>query len=465
MTGLDVSASNATLDEQDAHHIHPWSDYADGDQQAVEAIVSGEGHYITNAAGQRLLDGNGGGLSAVTLGYGNTEIADAISTQVRSLQFYSHFGRFTAPPAAELAHRLAALAPSHINHAHFGTSGSIANETAIRFVQYYFNRTGRPDKKGIIAFESAYHGSSLLTASLTGIDFFKMGFDVLEENIHRIPAPHPYGRPDGMTLAEFGDQEIGRLRDKIEAVGPERIGCMIAEPILAVGGVIVPPPGYYRRAQELCAEFDILFIADEVVTGFGRLGEYFASDSVFGARPDVITLAKGLTSGYLPMSATLFSDEIYDVLSTPHPQGGMLTHGFTNSGHPVSCAAALKVIEIIARDEVNEHVKEVGPYFEKQLGTLWELPSVGDVRGSHMLNAVELVADRESGTAFDYNVDIGKRVAEHAQDRGVMIRPMQHVVILAPPITLDADEIDLLVEVLGESIQAAVADVAAEGLM
>jgi putrescine aminotransferase len=455
----------ATLKRHDEHHIHPWTDYTHKAALPLEAIVSGDGHYITTASGQRLLDGNGGGLSAVTLGYGNEEIADAIYGQVRKLQFYSHFGRFTAPPAAELAHRLAELAPAHINHAHFGTSGSIANETAIRLIHYYFNQAGLPDKKGIISFGGAYHGSSLLTASLTGIDYFKLGFDVLEEQIHRIPAPHPYTRPKGMALAAFTDQEIERLRALIEKVGSERIACMIAEPILAVGGVIVPPPDYYRRAQQLCAEFEVLFVADEVVTGFGRLGEYFASESVYGARPDVITVAKGLTSGYLPMSATLVSDEIYEALSAPNDHGGMLTHGFTNSGHPVSCVAALKVLEIIERDEINAHVKNVGAHFEDQLDSLWQLPSVGDVRGSHMIHAVELVADREAGVAFDYGVDIGNRVARHAQSRGVMIRPMQHVVILAPPITLDANEVDLLVGVVEESIAAAVADVAAEGLM
>ena len=460
MTGLDTSTDPRVLDDQDAHHIHPWTDFAHRAEDPVEAIVAGDGNYIVDAAGNRLLDGNGGGLSAVTLGYGNTEIADAIADQVRTLQFYSHFGRFTAPPAGALAERLAELAPSHINHSHFGTSGSIANETAIRFVHFYFNQTGRPEKKGIVAFAGAYHGSTVLTASLTGIDFFKLGFDTIEDAIHHIPAPHPYTRPEGMSLQQFEDGEIARLRVEIERIGPERLACMIAEPIMAVGGVIVPPPGYLRRAQEVCAEHDILFIADEVVTGFGRLGEWFASGSVYGARPDVITVAKGLTSGYLPMSATMVSDEIYDVLQVPQAPGAMLTHGFTNSGHPVSCAAALKVIEIIDRDDINGHVKRVGPYFEEQLETLWDLPTVGDVRGSHMIHAVELVADREKGIAFDYTADIGKRVARHAQARGVMIRPMQHVVILAPPITLTEPEVDRLVDVVRESIVAAAKDVA-----
>ena len=461
MTAFDTPADDATLAQQDNHHIHPWTDFAQRDAAPLEAIISGDGLYITDEAGNRMLDGNGGGLNAVTLGYGIDEIADAVAEQMRTLQFYSHFGRFTAPPAAELAHTLAGLAPSHINHTHFGTSGSIANETAIRLVHYYFNQTGRPQKKGIIAFTGGYHGSTLLTASLTGIDFFKLGFDVLEDQIHHLPAPNPYGRPDGMSLEEFADGEIDRLRDLIEERGPENIACMIAEPILAVGGVIVPPPGYYRRAQELCSSYDILFIADEVVTGFGRLGEYFASQSVFGARPDVITVAKGLTSAYLPLSATLFSDEIFEVLEVPQAPGAMLTHGFTYSGHPVACAAGLKVIEIIERDEVCAHVRSVGPYFEKQLGELWEMPTVGDVRGSHMIHAVELVADRERGIPFDFSADIGRRVARHAQERGVMIRPMQHIVILAPPITITESEIDVLVGVVRESIDAATADIEA----
>ena len=428
--------------------------------------MSGEGAYITQADGTRLLDGNGGGLSAVTLGYGITEIADAIADQVKTLQFYSHFGQFTAPPAAALTAALAERAPETLNRVHLGTSGSIANETAIRLIHYYFNRLGHPDKKGVIAFESAYHGSTLLTASLTGIDFFKLGFDVLRDSIHHVPAPNPYRRPPGTSIEDFEDSQIALLRSTIEEVGPERIACMIAEPILVVGGVIVPPPGYYARAQRLCADYDILFVADEVVTCFGRLGEYFSSEAVFGAKPDVITCAKGLTSGYLPLSAALFSDEMFDVIGTPQVSGGLLlTHGFTYSGHPASCAAALAVIDIMERDDVCGHVREVGPYFGRQLATLRDLPMVGDVRGSHMVHAVELVADRETGDLFDHGVDISKRIARHAQQRGVMLRPLRHIVIIAPPIILSRAEIDQLVGVLRESIEATADDLVREGVL
>ena len=459
-TGLDLDAIN----RDDAHHIHPWTDFAARATTPPEVIVSGKGPYIETASGTRLLDANGGGLSAVTLGYGNTEIADAIADQVRQLQFYSHFGQFTAPPAAELAAVLAGLAPAHINHAHFGTSGSIANETAIRLIHFYFNQLGKPDKKDVIALNRGYHGSTLLSASLTGIDFFRLGFDTLAERIHHLPAPDPYHRPAGSTVEEFCDAQIDGLRAKISEVGPDRVACMIAEPIMTVGGVVTPPPGYLRRAQAVCREHDVLFVADEVVTGFGRLGEYFCAEAVFGARPDVITCAKGLTSGYLPLSATLVSDEIHEVISVPQVPGGLLTHGFTYSGHPVVCAAALKVIEIMERDDVCGHVREVGPYFEEQLATLADIPMVGDIRGSHMINAVELVADRETRAPFAHSVDISRRIARHAQARGAMIRPMQNIVIIAPPIVLTRAEIDTLVKVLGDSIEATAKDLAAEGV-
>ena len=288
-TGIDLEAIN----RDNAHHIHPWTDFAARATTPPEVIVSGKGPYIETASGTRLLDANGGGLSAVTLGYGNTEIADAIADQVRQLQFYSHFGQFTAPPAAELSAALARLAPAHINHAHFGTSGSIANETAIRLIHYYFNQIGKPDKKDVIALTRGYHGSTLLSASLTGIDFFRLGFDVLSERIHHLPDPNPYHRPAGSTVEEFCDAQIDGLRAKIEEVGPDRVACMIAEPIMAVGGVITPPPGYLRRAQAVCREYGVMFVTDEVVTGFGRLGEYFCAEPVFGARPDVITLRQG----------------------------------------------------------------------------------------------------------------------------------------------------------------------------
>lgn len=459
-TGIDLEAINL----HDAHHIHPWTDFSARATMPPEVIVSGEGPHIETASGTRLLDANGGGLSAVTLGYGNTEIADAIADQVRRLQFYSHFGQFTAPPAAELSAALARLAPGHINHVHFGTSGSIANETAIRLVHYYFNQVGKRDKKDVIALTRGYHGSTLLSASLTGIDFFRLGFDTLGERIHHLPAPDPYHRPAGSTVEEFCDERIDGLRAKIEEVGPDRVACMIAEPIMAVGGIVVPPPGYLRRAQAVCSEYDVLFVADEVVTGFGRLGEYFSAEAVFGARPDVITCAKGLTSGYLPLSATLVSDEIHDVISVPQVPGGLLTHGFTYSGHPVVCAAALKVIEIMERDDICGHVRDVGPYFEEQMATLGDIPMVGDIRGSHMIHAVELVADRATRQPFDHSVAISKRIARHAQARGAMIRPMQHIAIIAPPIVLNRGEIDTLVSVLGDSIEATAKDLAAEGV-
>jgi len=457
MTGSPVDPDD--LREQDGHHIHPWRDFSVA--EPPEVVARAEGPYIHTADGRRLLDGNGGGLSAVTLGYGNAEIADTAAEQIRTLQFYSHFGQFTAPPAARLSADLARVAPSHLNHVHFGTGGSIANETAIRFIHYYMNQTGRPGKKGIIAFAGAYHGSTLLTASLTGIDFFKLGFDVLGENIHRIPAPNTYRRPAGTTPEEFADSQIDLLRAAIETVGPERIAAMIAEPIMAVGGAITPPPGYYRRAQETCAAYDILFVADEVVTGFGRLGEFFTSEAVFGARPDVITCAKGLTSGYIPLSATLFSDEMWEVLSVPQAPGGMLTHGFTYSGHPVACAVGAKVVEIIERDDILGHVRAVGPYLHDQLMTLAELPIVGDVRGSHFYHGVELVVDKETKEPFPPELAIGKRVAHHARERGVMIRPMGHIAILSPPLIIDRSQVDFLVDALRGAITATADELAA----
>ncbi|NIS69938.1 MAG: aminotransferase [Proteobacteria bacterium] len=445
------------------HCIHPWTDFSTFKEEGSLIMAESDGAYVVDSDGRRYLDGIGG-LWCINIGYGREEMAEAIAEQIRQIPYFSTFTHLITPPAATLAAKLADLAPGPLNHVFFGTGGSMANETAVRVIHFYFNRLGKKNKKQIIARTDGYHGSTYLTMSMTGVAFDHIGFDIIKDSIHHIPAPNVYRRPDGMTVEEFCDQKVADLENKILELGPENVACFIAEPIMGAGGVIVPPPGYHRRTKEVCKKYGVLYISDEVVTAFGRLGEMFASESVFDMTPDVIVCAKGITSGYVPLGATLFSDEIYDVISVPQAKGALFTHGFTYSGHAVSCAAGLKNIEILEREDICGHVREVGPYFEEQLATLLDLPIVGDVRGKDFMMCVENVANKETKELLPAEAKIGHRIAQHAQNRGLMVRPLAHLNILSPPLILSKEQIDFIVETLRESITATMDDLVREGL-
>ena len=455
---------NEDLRQKDRdHNIHPWTDFASFKEEGSEVMAEAEGVYVYNAEGERYMDGIGG-LWCVNIGYGRDEMAQAMADQVRRIPYYSTFTHLTTPPAAELAAKLAELAPASINHVFYGTGGSMANDTAIRVIHFYFNRLGKRTKKKIISRVDAYHGSTYLAMTMTGVKFDHDGFDLAPDLVHYVPAPHTYRRPDGMSVEDFCDEKVADLENKILELGPENVACFIAEPIMGGGGVIVPPPGYHARTKAVCEKYDVLYISDEVVTGFGRLGHFFASEPVFGITPDIITSAKGLTSGYIPHSATLFSDEIYEVISVPQSDGALFTHGFTYAGHPVSCAAALKNIEIMEREDLCGHVREVGPYFEERLNELLTLPLIGDVRGNKFMMCVEAVKDKETREVFEPDAKIGARITRHCQQRGLLVRPLGHMNVLSPPLTLTRDQIDTLVETLRESIIATQNDLVRENM-
>ena len=445
------------------HFIHPWTDFSTFEKEGSDVMAEAEGIYVYNSDGDRFIDGIGG-LWCVNIGYGREEMAQAMADQARKICYYSPFGHMTTPPAAELAAKLAELAPSNINHVFYGTGGSMANDTAVRVIHYYFNRLGKTSKKKIISRIDAYHGSTYLAMTLTGVDFDHQGFDLAPNIVERVSAPYAYRRPDGMTVEEFCDQLVQELEDKIVEIGAENVAAFIAEPVMGAGGVIVPPTGYHARTAEVCRKYEVLYISDEVVTGFGRLGHFFASEPVFDLSPDIIVSAKGISSGYLPLSATLFSDEIYDVISVPQSKGGLFTHGFTYSGHPVICAVGLKNIEIMEREKICEHVREVGPYFESQLDGLRDLAIVGDVRGKCFMMCVENVANKETKELFDGDIAIGDRIAKHAQARGLIVRPLGHLNVMSPPLILTRGQIDSLVGILRESIEATQDDLVREGV-
>jgi putrescine aminotransferase len=445
------------------HNIHPWTNFASFKNEGSLVMSHSEGPYVYDSDGNQFIDGIGG-LWCVNIGYGRDEMAEAIADQVRQIPYYSTFNHLTTPPAATLAAKLAELAPGSLNHVFFGTGGSMANDTAVRIIHFYFNRLGKKNKKKIIARTDGYHGSTYLAMSMTGVTFDHQGFDLAPDLVHHIPAPNCYRRPEGMTEEEFCDAKVADLENKILELGPENVACFIAEPIMGAGGVIVPPKGYHRKTREVCNKYEVLYISDAVVTGFGRLGHFFASEAVFDFVPDVITCAKGISSGYLPLSATILSEQIYDVISVPQAKGALFTHGFTYSGHPVVCAAGVKNIEIMERENICGHVRDVGPYFESQLRTLLDYPIVGDVRGSHFMMCIENVADKATKEIFPAEVAIGQRIAHHCQQRGLIVRPIAHLNVMSPPLILDRTQIDTVVSTLGKSIEATMEELKAEGL-
>ena len=446
------------------HFIHPWTDFATFHENGSLVVAESEGAYIFDSDGRRYLDGIGG-LWCVNAGYGRAEIGRAMAEQATKMTYYSSFGHHTTIPVAELSAKLASLAPGPLNHVIYGSGGSMANDTTVRLVHFYFNQLGMPDKKMVITRENGYHGSTYLAMSMTGIDYDHIGFDVIGEPlIQRVSGPDLYRRPDGTTPEEYTGLLLDEFRTKVEALGPENVAAFFAEPIMGAGGVLLPPPGYLPGMRDLCTEYRILFVSDEVVTAFGRLGHFFASEDVFGIVPDIINSAKGLTSAYAPLSATLISDEIYDVISVPQAEGSVFAHGFTYSGHPVCCAAALANIEIIEREDLCGHVRRVGPYFSERLATLSDLGIVGDVRGSHFMQCVENVADKETKELFDPSVHVGDRVADACEKRGLIVRPIAHLNVLSPPLVLSVEQIDWMVDVLREGIIEVQADLVAEGL-
>ncbi len=443
-----------TTDEilaKDAHLIHSFADLFSIKQDGGPTVISGaKGAYVSNPEGEEFLDGIGG-LWCVNVGHGRQEIIDAISAQLQTLDYYSTFYNLSHPLAAELAQKVASLTPGSLNRVYFANSGSVANDTAVRIIHHYNNRLGRPNKKKILSRIAAYHGSTHLAIAMT-TPAYRVGWDSAEELVHHLSSPHTYRRPDGMTPEEFHDFLIDEMRQAIEDIGAENIACFIAEPIMGAGGVIVPPDGYHKRTRDLCTEYDIKYISDEVVTAFGRLGHMFASKDVYGIEPDIITTAKGLTSGYQPMSATIISDEIYDVISE---RGDMFLHGMTYSSHPACCAAALANIAILEGEKIPEQVRTTGKIFENGLKALEDLDVVGEVRGSHFMMGIEFVKDKQTKEVFADEINIGKKVAQQAQSRGLIVRPLGNMAVLSPTLIMTEDQINQLCDILRASIEAA----------
>ena len=448
---MDAGTTNEIVERDRRHLIHPY--------QVFDTVLVDDVLPIARGAGARLVDSDGreyldavGGMWCTNIGLGRDEMADAIAQQVRELAYANPFVDMTNGPAGLLCEKLAELAPGDLNRVFLSTGGSTAVDAAFRLIQFYQYAKGTPEKRHVLSRHDAYHGTTYAAVSIGGKPGDRVtGFEYIEDTIHHLSSPNHYAHGGGRTEQEFADDLVAEFRAKIDELGASNVAAFFAEPIMGSGGVIMPPADYLYRVRELCREHDIVYVSDEVVTGFGRLGEWFASESVFGIVPDIITSAKGLTSGYLPLGATIVSDRIYDVIAEPgHDR--YFAVGFTYSGHPVSCAAALKNIEIIEREGLLEHVREIGPYFQEQLATLTDLPMVGDVRGSHLMACVEFVEDRETRRHYPEELDVGKLVANACEPRGLIVRPMVHLNVMSPPLVIDRDDVDRIVATLRDAI-------------
>ncbi len=444
------------------HTLHPWEAMETHGTPDRTFLEGASGIFVTDAEGRRLLDGPGG-MWCVQIGYGRAEMAEAIARQALRMAYFSPFSMGNAA-VAELAAKIAERTPGDLNTVFFTTGGSTAVDSALRFVQFRNNLLGRPEKKIVISRANAYHGSTYLAASVSGKGRDKNWFDQAEALVHFLPDVNPYRRPEGMDVAAFCDEKVADLERAILTLGPGRVAAFIAEPILASGGVIVPPEGYHRRCLEVCRRHDVLYISDEVVTAFGRLGHWFASEAVFGVTPDIITCAKGMTSGYVPMGACIISDRLMAEVSGPQAKGATFSNGFTYSGHPVAAAAALKNIEIIEREGLLEHVRRIAPHFQERLRALAELPIVGDVRGMGLMGCVECVADRVSRNPLALDTEVGARIDAHCQALGLIVRPIINMCVVSPPLIINEGQIDRMFDILAEGIRRASDDLAREGL-
>ncbi len=446
------------------HFLHPWTHFDSFKKDGSLIIAEAEGCHITDVNGKRYLDGLGG-MWCVNVGYGRAEMAEAMAEQAKLLAYANPFVDMTNAPAAELAAKLAEIAPGNLNHVAFSTSGSCANDTAIRLAHFYHSRRGEHARKHIISRHNSYHGSTYLAMSVGNREGDRgPGFHYITDFIHHLSAPYPYRRPEGMSEDQFTDYLVEEFKAKIREVGSQNIAAFIAEPIQGSGGVVMPPAGYLKRMWEVAKENGILFIADEVVTAFGRVGHWFASKDVFGIEPDIIVSAKGLTSGYLPLGATIFSDEIYEAISQPGPDV-WFAHGFTYSGHPVCCAVANKNIEIIEREGLLAHAARVGDHFEKRLRELANLRLVGEVRGKRLMMCVEYVADKASKAHLPDEINISKRISNLCEARGLLVRPIGHLDVMSPPLTLSIKEADFLVDTLHGAIEEVTDDLVKGGLL
>ncbi|MBX2883477.1 MAG: aminotransferase [Granulosicoccus sp.] len=446
---MDKPLDTALAQDNDNHFIHPWDEMSEIDKNQRTILSHSEGIYVHDTDGNRLMDAPAG-MWCLNIGHRRKDMADAIAAQIMELPYNSPWS-LANTPAANLAVKLAELSPGDLNHVFFTTGGSTAVDTALRFMGFRNNLLGKSEKKHFLTRENGYHGSTFLAASCCGKSKDKKFVDLDTEHFHQLRDPNPLRRPEGMSEEGFCDLLVDEMAAKIEEVGAHKIAAFVAEPVLASGGVVVPPPDYFKRCADLCRQHDILVLADEVVTAFGRLGHFFASEDVFGVVPDLITTAKGITSGYIPLGAVLISDRLLNELK--QFDDAYFANGFTYSGHPVACTAALKNIEILEDEKLLENVRELAPYFQQQLRELNDISIVKDVRGLGLMACIECEESTDSN-----GLSVGERIDRYCQAQGLIVRPIYNMCVMSPPLTINKQQIDDLVRMLRHGIEQASKD-------
>jgi putrescine aminotransferase len=454
--------SNSLIELDRAHLVHPVASYRGHEKLGVRVLASGSGATVTDASGKQLIDGFAG-LWCINAGYGHDSIVEAAAKQMRELPYATAYFGLGSEPAIRLAAELADRAPGDLNHVYFTLGGSDAVDSTIRFIRYYWNARGLPKKDQFISIEQGYHGSSTVGAGLTALPAFHAGFGLPFDWQHKIPSHYAYRNPVGTEAEAIIAASVAALKQKVEELGAERVAAFYAEPIQGSGGVLVPPKGWMKAMRDLCRELDILFVADEVITGFGRTGPLFAcsEDEIV---PDFLTVAKGLTSGYVPMGALFMSEHVYQTIADG-AGASAVGHGYTYSAHPVSSAVGLEVLRLY-EGGLLENGRKAGARLMAGLESLKDHPLVGDVRGRGMLAAVELVVDKERKTPLPTAAEPARRIFDRAWDNGLVIRAFANGVLgYAPPLCCTDAEIDAIVERTRRTLDETLADPTVRAVM
>lgn len=444
-----------------AHHMHPFTAGAELNAKGARIITKATGVTLTDSDGIEILDAMAG-LWCVNIGYGREELARVAAAQMVQLPYYNTFFQTSHVPAIALAKRLADLVPGDLNHVFFSGSGSDANDTNIRLVRHYWAAKGKPDKKVIISRKNAYHGSTMGGASLGGMSAMHAQGGLPIPDIAFIDQPHWYAEGGNTSPEEFGLERARQLEAMIHALGEDNVAAFIAEPVQGAGGVIIPPATYWPEIQRICDAHDILLIADEVICGFGRTGNWFGSDT-YGIRPDIMTIAKGLSSGYAPIGGSMLSDDVAETINN----AGNFNHGYTYSGHPVSCAVALENLRILEEEKIIDRVRdETGPYLAAKWAQLADHPLVADAQIVGMMGSIALSPDKSSRAAFAMPAGtVGLRCRDHCFANQLVMRHVGDRMIISPPLIISKADIDTLIERLIKSLDQTYAGLKTDGLL
>jgi 4-aminobutyrate---pyruvate transaminase len=450
-SGSVTALPNSLAARDIAYYFHPATNARRHEAIGPTVIQRGQGIHVYDDQGKEYIEGLAG-LWSVAVGFGEERLVAAAAAQMRELPYYHSFSHKSHPSAIALAERLVKMAPGPMSKAHFTSSGSEANDLAIKMIWYFNNALGRPEKKKIIARQRGYHGVSIASASLTGLPAFHREFDLPLPMMRHVSCPH-YWRfgAAGESEEDFATRLAKELEDMILAEGPETVAAFFGEPLMGAGGVIIPPRTYWEKIQAVCRRYEILIVADEVITGFGRTGRMFGSQT-FGITPDILVVSKALTSSYIPLSALVFSDAIYQVLADNSAKLGVFAHGFTASGHPVATAVALENLNIIEERDLAGNAARLAPQFAARLQALAAHPYVGEARAIGLIGALDIVADKTSKAAFEKPGIVGARIAELAQEEGLIIRAIGDIIAFCPPLIIDAKQIDEMFDRFGRAL-------------